>query len=575
VAFRLPRETSAAEQPIVEFWYDGRRIQGRAGEPVAASLLAAGHPVLSRSFRFHRPRGLMCSTGQCGWCECRVDGVPSVRTCRASVRPGMRVESEHGWPNAQRDVLGAIDRFAALIPNTFYHHRFLRPRAVRKRYLDVLRAFAGRGRLTAGVGRARPARLEQLDVDVLVIGGGPAGMLAADAAARTARVALVEAEPELGGAWRWRSEPLPDGTPLALLAESVAGNPRITTLVGTSVIGLYDDAAVAVGDGVHWRITAAGVIAATGSYERVPAIVDNDRPGVIAARTVEWLLAAYGIVAGRRALVVADTDAHARAEAGRVARQLEDAGAEVTVLTDGERVVRVGGRTRVAWASVSDGTLVRRVAADVLVFAARTPNVDIAIGAGAAVERDARGRLVPRLDELGRTTVARLAMVGACAGRPLHDAASVEAAAQTGRTAAADALASRGVPGSVESAKPDDVDPWRSGEPATVAWPVVYAGGDPDRSHEPRAFACFCEDVRVGEILAERRAGYADPEVLKRRTAALTGPCQGKYCLPAFVDAVEPAEPGATSLPTGRPPLRPVRLGELVAQDSEPSAPPA
>ena len=77
------------------FTFDGRRYEGIEGEPVAVSLLAAGRRTLSRSFRFHRPRGLMCSTGQCGWCECEVDGRPSVRSCQVPVRDGLVARSEH------------------------------------------------------------------------------------------------------------------------------------------------------------------------------------------------------------------------------------------------------------------------------------------------------------------------------------------------------------------------------------------------------------------------------------------------------------------------------------------------
>jgi hypothetical protein len=80
---------------------------------------------------------------------------------------------------------------------------------------------------------------------------------------------------------------------------------------------------------------------------------------------------------------------------------------------------------------------------------------------------------------------------------------------------------------------------------------------------------CFCEDVRGREIEAERAAGYADPELAKRRTGAMTGPCQGKYCLSAVTRALSGADtgqpPGDIVLPTGRPPLRPIRLGDLVA----------
>src|SRR5262249_1272698 len=114
----------APSAPLVTFTFDGREVRGVEGEPLAVALLAGGQSVLSRSFRFHRPPGLMCSTGQCGWCECEVDGVPSVRSCRVPVRGGLIARGEHAWPSVEHDALSAVGRFSRWIPPTFYHHRF-------------------------------------------------------------------------------------------------------------------------------------------------------------------------------------------------------------------------------------------------------------------------------------------------------------------------------------------------------------------------------------------------------------------------------------------------------------------
>jgi sarcosine oxidase subunit alpha len=107
-ARRVPRSPGAAPAAFVTFTFDGRAHRGVEGEPLAASLLAADRPILSRSFRFHRPRGLMCSTGSCGWCECEIDGVPSVRSCRVPVREGLVARGEHAWPSVGRDLLSLV-----------------------------------------------------------------------------------------------------------------------------------------------------------------------------------------------------------------------------------------------------------------------------------------------------------------------------------------------------------------------------------------------------------------------------------------------------------------------------------
>jgi sarcosine oxidase, subunit alpha len=487
---RIPPHADPASAPPrrrVRVSFDGRTVEGYEGEPLAVTLLAADRPVLSRSFRFHRPRGLMCDTGQCGWCECEVDGRPSVRSCQVPVRDGLVAHSEHAWPTADRDLFGLLDVASRLVPPTFYHHRFLRPRRLRKRYLDVIRRFGGRGRLPIDQpsdARSRTARA--LDVDVLVVGGGNAGVAAAeDAAASGSSVVLVEAVPG-------RARPR---------------HPAIRFLDGATAVGWYEGVVTAIDDSSLWSIRADRVVAATGTYERLPSVRGIDRPGVMGARRVVDLIRRHRVSPGQRALLVGQAEDLEAADSA-----LRDTGAAVVVHVATGELRAVLGRRRVEGAVVvrADGT--RRVAVDLVVVGDRTPNLDLVLGAGARVEsRD--GVLVPLLDRDGRTTVPSLTVVGSSTG-----------------------TASRVPPLAVH----------------------------------PRALVCFCEDVHVDEIRAQVGAGYGDPELVKRRTGALTGPCQGKYCLQAFtavLGATAGRDVATDGLPTARPPLRPIRLGDLVAVD--------
>jgi sarcosine oxidase subunit alpha len=548
-AFRLPAplHPGAPVGNAIFITHDGRRVEARDTEPIAVSLLAAGIPVLSRSFRFHRPRGLMCSTGECGWCECRVDDRPGVRTCTLAAADGMEVRSEHSWPNARRDLFGMLDLGSRWVPNTFYHHRFLRPRAVRKLYLDVLRRFGGRGRLTAGgIGPIRPRPTVERTVDVAVVGGGPAGMLAALGAADAgAAVLLLESSDALGGSWRWRTSSPPIGESTGDLAARVHGDARIEILTNTTVLGRYGETLAALGADAHWRIDARAVVAATGSYERVPRVPNNDRPGVMGARTVEWLINAFGVVPGRRCAVLAGG-----IDAQRVSDLLRSTGAEVD--DDLADLQDIAGRDRVHSVAIGGPNGRRRLRADLLVFDARSPNLDLAISAGAAIESQPTGDLGARLDPTGWTSVPGVAMVGACAGRSIEDSAAAAAAQETGRAAAS---ATRVAPSFSDGTAP------------SVPWP---AGVRSSQTAHGSAFVCFCEDVRGRELTDELGAGATDPEILKRRTAVLTGPCQGKYCLHSYAATINSnVEPGpGWALPTGRPPLRPVRLSELVRDGS-------
>jgi sarcosine oxidase, subunit alpha len=494
VARRLPvapegASTAGALPRRVRFTFDGRAYEGIEGEPLAVSLLAADRLILSRSFRFHRPRGLMCDTGQCGWCECEVDGRPSVRSCQIPVRDGLAARSEHAWPTVERDLFGWLDLGSRWIPPTFYHHRFLRPRRLRKAYLDVIRGFGGRGRLRIGRGSGPARRVERaLDVDVLVVGGGRSGVAAADAAAsRGANVVLVEA---IAG----RARPT---------------HPGVRLLDGAMAVGWYEGVVTAIDGTTLWTIRAADVIAATGSYELLPTVRGNDRPGVIGARRVLDTIRRHAVLPGERALLVGEPS-----DLDEVASVLPAAGAVPTGPVPTSALRQVLGRRRVMGAVFEMDGSDRREAFDLIVIGDRTPNLDLVRAAGAAIEaRD--GVLVAVLDDLGRTSVPMLSVVGSATGR--------------GRVAGA------GTGHAVRARRP-----------------------------AARALVCFCEDVHVDELRSQVDDGYGDPELVKRRTGALTGPCQGKYCLQAFAATLADAGVPVGTLPTARPPLRPVRLGDLV-----------
>jgi sarcosine oxidase subunit alpha len=481
-----PLPGSGTAPAEVTFTFDGRPFRAPEGEPLAVAMLAAERPILSRSFRFHRPRGLMCDTGQCGWCECEVDGRPSVRSCQVPVRDGLVARSEHAWPSVDRDLFGWLDLGSRWIPPTFYHHRFLRPRRLRKRYLDVIRGFGGRGQLrsdgeSAAAPRGRAVR--ELETDVLVIGGGRSAIAAAD------RVAA-------------------DGASVILL-EAVTGRarptrPEVRVLDGAMAVGWYEGVVTAVDTGTLWSIRARSVVAATGSYERVPSVRGADRPGVMGARRALDLVTSHRVLPGERPLLVGD-----EAELAEVADAFAAADARVVGPIPTAALRRVLGRRRVTSAIVEMDGRSRWESVDLVVFGDRAPNLDLVLAAGAEV-RDAGGVLVPVLDDSGRTSLPMLSVVGSAAGG------------------------------------------------AFAASPVarqVAAG---------RALVCFCEDVHADEIQAQVAAGYGDPELVKRRTGALTGPCQGKYCLQAFAATLSDAGTPVSSLPTARPPLRPVRLGDLV-----------
>jgi hypothetical protein len=242
-------------------------------------------------------------------------------------------------------------------------------------------------------------------------------------------------------------------------------------------------------------------------------------------------------------------------ELATAGERLARAGASVTIgPVPTASLVSIRGRDRVTGAVTRYGRATQRHSVDLVVFSDRSPNLDLVMAAGAVLGRQGE-TLVPITDGSGRTSVASLFVAGSAAGRPLVGPTDADIAEAAGR-AAADHAAGR-----LGSGPEPRADTGRAPGGSRSTQVAAVARG---------AMVCFCEDVRAWEVRAEQAAGYTDPELIKRRTGALTGPCQGKSCLQAF--ATLTGDPGEVAIPTARPPLRPVRLGDLVATDTDPAA---
>ena len=194
---RLPaRDGERIDRSIeLAFRFEGRPVRGFAGDTIGSALYASGRRVFSRSFKYHRPRGLLCCTGACANCMMTVDGVPNVRVCVEPLRAGADVRAQNVVGSLEHDLLAVVDRVGGpFTPVGFYYRTLIRPRRAWPVYERVLRAAAGLGRV--GGATHRRYDVEHRRVDVLVIGGGPSGRRAAAAAAAEGRdVVLVDERP--------------------------------------------------------------------------------------------------------------------------------------------------------------------------------------------------------------------------------------------------------------------------------------------------------------------------------------------------------------------------------------------
>lgn len=306
---------------------NGHALRAPRGQRLTTALWRAGRRVLGRSMRYHRARGLFCGTGECTHCFLRVDGVPNVRSCQTPCRDGLWAEDQNAWPNARHDVLAAAD--LAFPDYLDAHTSFIRPRLLKPIYDKVIRGMAGFGKIpTKPVAQRYDAR--KTEADVLVVGGGPAGLAAAEAAAADgARTILVERAGRLGGRLAWAADPEDDDTD-AWVAERRAAlaSAGVAVHTDTRLIGIYpDEGMVATTPTALLRIDTPRLVLATGARDAYLPFPGSDRAGVLLAAAAHRMLAEDDTLPGRRPVILGTTP-----QAVALARDLRRAGADVEAL---------------------------------------------------------------------------------------------------------------------------------------------------------------------------------------------------------------------------------------------------
>jgi sarcosine oxidase subunit alpha len=526
----------------LRFQFDGKPVRAFAGDTIASALFAEGRRTFSRSFKYHRPRGLLCCAGQCPNCLVQVDGAPGVRACTEPVRAGMRVEHMNAVPSLDFDAMRATDLVGRpFTPPGFYYKTFIRPRRLWPLYEKVLRHAAGLGRAP----EPRPERewvteYRRRHADVLVVGGGAAGLSAAIAAAELgADVVLADEGPEAGG--RLLAEGGHE------LARELAGRAReagVELLLGAPALGYFDGLVPVWQGATLHQIRAARHVFATGAVEQPLLFAGNDLPGVMLSGGAVRLAALYGVRPGNRAVVATVDDRGIDA-----AQALRDAGTEVVAVADlraGASVVEARGRGRLRSVVLGGDEL----KCDLLVVSGGSaPATSLVLQAGARAAYDAE-RGVFALTELpdGVHAAGEVAGYGA-----------LEAARLSGTVAGLEAAGGDSRDLRTRLAAPRD----------RVAVPPVAPAKRPGE-----CFACLCEDVTAKDIHLSVAEGYDSIELSKRYTTATMGPCQGRMCQLTAIRLM--AEETGQSLEqvgttTARPPWHAVPMGVLAGRPFEPA----
>ena len=386
--------------------FQGKAVEAKPGDTIAAALYRAGQRIFSRSFKYHRPRGLLCVSGKCPNCLMNVDGVPNVRTCITPVREGMKVRAQNAFPSLDTDFLSITQRFDWLMPVGWYYKTFTHP-AMWHAAEPAIRKAAGLGEVCS------TAQTEYehawMHADTAVIGGGWSGIHAAQAAAeRGEEVVVIDDQPALGGQLRYRKRA--GGIPGDLISQ-LEGASNVRILKHSYCFGLYEGNLLGVLQFnphrsaaerlIHLR--ARQIVVATGAYETPLLFPNNDLAGVMLSTGVQRLLHLYGIAPGTRAVVVGAASA-----ADEVCADLRAAETEIVATVEPGQIVSATGSGRVRGIRTQTGAF----SCDIIVTCGpRVPDVGVVAQAGGKLEWSA-----PHQAFLPKVVPAHVSVVGEAAG---------------------------------------------------------------------------------------------------------------------------------------------------------------
>ena len=582
----------------LNFTFNGRKMKGYQGDTLASALLANNQMLVGRSFKYHRPRGVVSSGAEEPNALINMgEGTrfePNQRATTTELFDGLVAESQNHWPSLEFDIGAINSKLARFLPAGFYYKMFIHPRPLWK---HVYEPFIRR---SAGLGKA--PKIRDSDTyehfyafyDLVIVGGGIAGLMAAKAAASSgAQILVMEQSAHWGGRCVVEPDQINGKDPEHFIEDLVAeltAQPNVTMRTRLMGAGVYDhgyllgyerlrDHAPSQTGPRHrlWRIRAGKILTATGAIERPLSFAGNDLPGVILASALRDYVENFGVSMGDRTVVLTNND-----DAYRTAIALKAAGLDVPVILDarsagggalaeaaqklgirvetGKAVAFVKGRGVVTGVAICDqagqGTVLEEIACDCLAMSGGwSPVVHLWSHCGGKLVWDealAMFRPDPEKAPLNQKGEGFVLAAGAANGH-FSLGAVMQDALQQGAEAAGITAASQPLP---------EVD--QTAEAAMEAvWMMPQGAGVKLRS---KAWLDFQNDVKVSDVQLAAQEGFESVEHAKRYTTLGMATDQGKLSningLAVLAGALN-ADIPAVGTTTFRPPYTPISMGAI------------